>query len=505
MTTNSTDTTRATTDAVDSGTAPAVTYTEPRLSRSLGVGGNVLITLSSISPASSVFILGGAALNAFGTGVFWAFLIAGVISILVAFCYADLASSYPVAGGDYSLVSRALGPAFGMATFFINLISLPLILAVFGLGVADYLGVAVAGLSPLATGVVVVALATVTACFNIRTNAWVTGVFLFIEFAALVLLTLLGVIHLSRPVSTLLSPELLDPSSGHLVPLAVGGMMLAVTQGIFAYNGYSGSVYFAEETHNAQRTIAKAVLWSAIATMVAEIIPLTAILLGAPSLPKLFSAALPINEFLQDRSNHVVTVIVLIAIAFAIINAIIAIALQAGRMLYTAARDNAMPRSLARPLSRVSPKSRVPVVATAVMGVVGLLACFVPMDVLLTATGSTIVFTYLFIALAALVNRRKPKPAGAYRMPWWPLPPLLSVVALVGVFVMTAIDPTQWASLAIAIGLVVVGFLYYALYLRPRRGTQFVLLDAIDDEAADAASGPLAPGVDAASAEGTAR
>ena len=50
------------------------------LSRSLGVGGNVLITLSGISPASSVFVLGGAALAAYGTGVFWGFAIAGVIS-----------------------------------------------------------------------------------------------------------------------------------------------------------------------------------------------------------------------------------------------------------------------------------------------------------------------------------------------------------------------------------------------------------------------------------------
>lgn len=460
---------------------------EPRLSRSLGVGGNVLITLSSISPASSVFIVGGAALTAYGTGVFWAFLIAGVISILIAFCYADLASSYPVAGGDYSLVSRALGPTFGIADFFINLISLPLIVAVFGLGVADYLGVAIGGLSPLATGLVMVAVATITACFNIRTNAWVTGIFMFIEFAALLLLTVLGVVHISRPFTDLLAPQVLATAGGHLVPITVVGMMLAVTQGVFAYNGYSGSVYFAEETRNAQRTIAKAVLWSAVATMAAELIPLTAILWGTADLPRLFGNALPINMFLAQRSNHLVTVVVLVAVAFAIINAMIAIALQAGRMLYTAARDGAMPLAIARPLAKVSPKSHVPVVATAVMGVIALLACFVPMDVLLNATGSTVVFTYLFIAVAALANHRKAKPAGAYRMPWWPIPPAVGLAILVVVFVMTAMDPTQWTSLAIAIGLVVAGFVYYALYVRPRRGTQFVLLDAVDDEADDAA------------------
>ena len=76
--------------ALEPDGAPA-TY-DGTLSRSLGVGGNVLITLSGISPASSVFILGGAALAAYGTGVFWGFAIAGVISLLIAYCYAELAS-----------------------------------------------------------------------------------------------------------------------------------------------------------------------------------------------------------------------------------------------------------------------------------------------------------------------------------------------------------------------------------------------------------------------------
>ncbi len=116
-----------------------------RLERSLGVSGNVLLTLSSISPAASVFILGGAALATYGTGVFWGFLIGGVISLLVALCYAELGSRHPIAGGDYALVSRTLGPASGSAVFFLGLIALPLSQAVFALGVADYLGVTIAG------------------------------------------------------------------------------------------------------------------------------------------------------------------------------------------------------------------------------------------------------------------------------------------------------------------------------------------------------------------------
>lgn len=461
--------------------APAGESYDASLSRTLGLGGNILITLSSISPASSVFILGGAALATFGTGVFWGFLIAGVVSILIAFCYAELASAYPVAGGDYSLVSRALGPAFGVAVFFISLVSLPLIIAVFAMGVADYLGVAISGLSPQATALTVVVLTTVTACFNIRTNAWLTGIFLFIEMAALILLAGLGLLHIERPVGTLFTPEALD-SSGSMAPLALAGLMIAVTQGIFSFNGYGGAVYFAEETRNPTRTLARAVLWSAGITIAAELIPLTAILLGASSQEELFGSELPVEAFLSERTGHAVTVLVLLSVAFAIINAIIAITLQAGRLLYAAARDRAMPEGLSKVLCRVSPGGRVPVAATAVMGTIAFLACFVPLDVLFTATGSTLTFTYLFIALAAITHRHGKQQMPGYRMPWWPLPPALCIATLGVVFVVSFMDSAQWLSLGISLAFVSAGFAYYYLYLRPRTGTHLLLLGAVVED-----------------------
>lgn len=452
-----------------------------QLSRSLGVGGNVLITLSGISPASSVFILGGAAFAGYGTGVFWGFILAGVISLLVALCYAELGSRHPLAGGDYTLVSRVLGPAAGSAVFFISLISLPLIVAIFALGVADYLGVAIAGLDPLWTAVVVIVLATVTACFNIRTNAWVTGAFLFIEMAALAYLTVLGVIHIERPLSDLLNPQALNDAGG-LAPLGIAGLVLAVTQGIFSYNGYGGAIYFAEETKDARRTIAKALLWSAVITVLAEIIPLTAIMLGADTLEELFGADLPVESFLSARSGDAVSTVILIAIALAIVNAIIAIVLQAGRLLFAAARDGAMPPAVAGRLARVSPRTRMPVAATITMGVIALVGCFIPFDVLLNATGSTLAFSYGFIALAAFVVRRQPDVAGgSYRMPWWPLPPVIAMVAIATIFVIGILDPAQWLSLGISAGIIAAGFLYYALYLRANPGA-IHLLEADDEE-----------------------
>jgi amino acid transporter len=460
--------TRSTTP-VGAASPPAATY-DGTLSRSLGVGGNVLITLSGISPASSVFVLGGAALAAYGTGVFWGFAIAGVISILIALCYAELASRYPVAGGDYSLVSRTLGPATGVAVFFVGLVTLPLIVAIFALGVADYLGVAIAGLDPVWTAVIVTVLATATACLNIRANAWVTGAFLFVEMAALALLTVLGLIHVERPISALLAPQALDAATGGLAPLGVAGLVIAVTQGIFSYNGYGGAVYFAEETKDAKRAVARAVLWSAGITIAAEIIPLSAILLGAGSLTGLFGADLPVEAFLEERAGHAVTVFILVSIALAIINAIIAIALQSGRLLFAAARDQALPGVVAAPLTRVSATAKMPWVATIVMGVLAAAGCFVPLDILLNATGSTLAFSYGFIALAVIVMRRRASPV-----------PVAALLAIATIFVVGVLDPEQWLSLGIAVGIVAAGFVYYLLYLRPRAGTHLLLLDVHEE------------------------
>ena len=307
-----------------------------------------------------------------------------------------------------------------------------------------------------------------------------TGAFLVIEMAALALLAVLGLVHVERPLTALLDPQAIDAATGGLAPLGIAGLVIAVTQGIFSFNGYGGAVYFAEETKNARRTIARAVLWSAVVTILAEIVPLAAILLGTGSLSDLFSADLPVEAFLDERAGHAVTVFVLVSIALAIVNAIIAIALQSGRLLFAAARDQAMPKAIAVPLTRVSATARMPWVATLVMGVLAVAGCLIPMNVLLNATGSTLAFSYGFIALSAIVMRRKPGRSG-YLMPVWPLPPVVALLAIVTIFVMGVLDPNQWLSLGIAVGIVAAGYLYYFGYLRSRAGTHLLLLQVSDD------------------------
>jgi amino acid transporter len=95
-------------EALDSQAAQVTTPTGGRyhqqLSRSIGILGNVFITLSGVAPASSVFIIVPVALVAAGSGSFLAFVFAAIVGIFMAFCWAELSAAYPIAGGDYALV-----------------------------------------------------------------------------------------------------------------------------------------------------------------------------------------------------------------------------------------------------------------------------------------------------------------------------------------------------------------------------------------------------------------
>ena len=87
----------------------------PALRRGLRTLGTLLITLSAISPASSVFIIAPGVISGAGTGAFYSFVAAAVVGVFMAFVYAELASAFPLAGGEYAIVTRTLGRLPGFA------------------------------------------------------------------------------------------------------------------------------------------------------------------------------------------------------------------------------------------------------------------------------------------------------------------------------------------------------------------------------------------------------
>jgi len=183
--------------------APTVTYKQ-ELSRSIGLVGSVSITLSAVTPAASLFVIVPVVLTSAGTGSITSMVLAGFIGLFMALCWAELAAMFPVSGGDYSLVWHAfkgispfMAGVASFITFSMMLSSIAVIPATLALGTGDYLNV-VCRLQPQITGAVVTAVATLIAILHVRRAALITGLFLAIEIAVLVLVTILGFAHWRR-------------------------------------------------------------------------------------------------------------------------------------------------------------------------------------------------------------------------------------------------------------------------------------------------------------------
>ena len=457
---------------------PAGRY-KAELSRSLSVRENVLITLSAVTPASSLFVIAPAVINGIGGAAVLAYTIAAVIGIAVALCYAELSSAYPITGGEYTFVARTLGRPAGFALFVQTLVSAVLITAILAEGAGTYLAVLWPHLNGKAVGIVIIIAATIAACFSIRLNAFVTGVVLLLEVAALTVVAVLGFLHISQPISTMWTATTVD-DGGVLVAASAGLVVSYIATALFAYNGYGTAVCFAEETRQASRTIGRAILWSLAITVLSQLIPLIAVVLGSPNMTEMVGSDDPLTYFLQSRGGTAVNDLVSLGIAIAIINAVLAGTLQQARKVYSSARDRSWPDIINSPLARVHPGLKTPVAATLAFGVLSaaVLAAF-PFNVLLVVTGASLLITYAFVALSALAGRINGSTQRAvFRMPLWPWIPLAMLAATLLITYQNLVN--DWVPVAVTVAIAVIGLPYYYLYIR-RRGDRWTLPDPVDD------------------------
>src|SRR5262249_29588978 len=145
--------------------------------------------------------------------------------------------------------------------------------AVIALGTAQYLGV-VWSVNAKDAGAVVMLVSAALAILKVRLNAVLTGVMLGIELAALAIVTVLGLAHLhSDRVGKLFHGWVIGNGHGGVSAVSFGSILAITSVAVFAYNGYAAPVNLAEETRGSSRGIARAILWSLVITVLAELIP----------------------------------------------------------------------------------------------------------------------------------------------------------------------------------------------------------------------------------------
>jgi amino acid transporter len=428
--------------------------------------GALLLTISSITPAVSVFVIVPSVIAQAGTGAFWSMVLGAVLCLPTAYVYAELGSAIPIAGGEYSMVGRTMGPAAGFVVLALNAFGVLLTASAFSLGASTYLSVVIPGLDATAVAIAIIVITTLMGVLHIRTNAWITGVFLSLELLALVVLAVLGFWHIHTPLMQLAThPVWLN--GGILRPTPLGLIGVATSAAIFAYNGYSSTIYFAEEMHEAPVSVARTILLALIIAIITELVPVTATLMGAPDIKSLLGADNPFSAFIIAAGGHVLNAAISICIATAIFNAVLATVLQNARFLYSTGRDESWHPRINRALVLTN-SVHSPWVATLAAGGASLLLCFLGLNLILVLTGTSIVFVYAAICLAAIFGRRNGTThKAAYKMRWYPFWPVVGLITLCYVIYTSALDPAVGQPSLLANGAIMLAaFLYYWFGLR---------------------------------------
>ncbi|MFF5855722.1 APC family permease [Streptomyces sp. NPDC012751] len=446
---------------VDTAPAPA-----QGLKRSIGVVGGTLLTLSCVTPASTLFVVVPDLFGSLGTATALTIAIGSLLCIAVAFCYSELGTLIPSAGGEYAMVSTMAGRLAGWLVFVLSLLVVMIVPPVIAMGTADYLAPLV-HLDPSMTGAGVMLLATLAGLLDLRANAWITGIFLVLEVIAAGVVALLGFSHSHRGAGSLVSMQVAG-AHGHAdtvtAMLVVSGLAIA----LFITQGFSTAVYLSEELEDPRRNVARTVLATLAISTVVILVPVAAITMGASDLKELTGG--DISSMVTAWSNSAVGTFVSLCVALAIINAGIVMVIQNSRVLFASARDKAWPGPVNTVFSRLG-RFGSPWVATLAVGVPGALLCFVNLDTLYGVTGVSVTAMYLLVAVAALLARRgSHKHTSAWRMPLWPAVPVLLIAVLAYILVQQEVTYLLWTG-----GITAVATLYWALYLRPRRDTHWLV------------------------------
>jgi amino acid transporter len=447
------------------------------LHRTLSSFGVLLLTLSCLSPALSIDGVGADVLQHTGSGAVGLFVLGLAAALVWSVVYAELGSAYPYSGGDYVGVGAILGSGAG----FICLAGWSTTAGPSTAFVAQTLATYIADLSP-GLDKTVLTFATLAAALGIallavRTSALITGLFLAVEMAVVIVLAVCGFVHPVHGLEVLNAhPMALAAGAAPgaaLTPVTLIALALGAVNAVYGTVGGNQAISFGEELKDPHRRMGNVIVAACLLGALATALPVIAVVVGARDLPALLKSPAPLTAFVSSVAGRNVGRAVDVGVALAIFNALVAQLMWCARLFYSLGRDEVFNSSVNRLLGRVHAASGAPRIATWVAGVLTAACCLVPSHLLLVFISSLIVYSFGLVCTAVLLGRRRGLTArpGYWRGPLFPLGPLAGLGLVAAFVVANLADPSEGRpSLLILGGTLAAAGLWYALRLKRRPG-----------------------------------
>lgn len=438
----------------------------------------MLLTLSALSPALSVFVGGNAVLHLAGTGAALGFILGGVVAALFALLYAELASGKAGAGGTYAGLNAFLGPRWTFPYVMVRLVIVFPMMAFIALGFGAFLHDLIPAVSTELGAVVAIVVAALVAILQVRRGSQVVAAFLLVEALALAALTWIALAHGTHALGDVLAdPKVLD-QTGALVAASPGMLALGVVSGASMASGANWATYFAENIDDARRRIGRVVAWAGLIAALTIAVPVVLVVLAIDDIPAVLAHPAPMAEFLRRSAGPTTAAIVSVGVAAAVLNAVIAAMMGLSRQLFAMARDGIFPAPISARLSRLHPRYRSPAWAVLVLAVLGTFALLLGEKRLVLIISGEFA-EYFLISAAIVLARRGTGPQSHFKVPLHPLLPLCGLAMGAVIILANWNDPeTARLSMTFLLGVFVLAFIWHEARLR--QGKPAIILEGSD-------------------------
>ena len=449
-----------------------MTHASNQLHRKLSSFGVLLLTLSCLSPVYSIYGIGSDIVLHVGTGAAGLFICGIGAAVVWAVVYAELASAYPYAGGDYVGVGAILGPWAGFASLTVWTVTAGPANAFLAKTIAIYVNELLPA-SPLLVTFGALGAATAVALLAVRTSAFVTGVFLGIEMLAVLALIAAGLWHPARSITDVVLHPVTLGASGAMVPAAIGALALAGVSAAYATCGGNQAIAFGEELAEPHRHMGGVILLAGLIGAFATALPIVAVVLGVRDLPSFLQSPAPLSEFIASVAGRAAGHALSAAVILAIFNALIAQIMFFARLFFSLGRDEIFHPAVNAVLARVHSSSGAPRAATWVVGAISAACCLLRTHLLVAFISGLTVYILLLVSVAVFVgrSRRLTGQPGYWRSALFPLAPILGLLLAVAFGVADLLDEDAGRPSILILGAMIgAGVLWYYCVLRQRSG-----------------------------------
>jgi basic amino acid/polyamine antiporter, APA family len=285
-----------------------------------------------------------------------AWVLGGVTALAGAFIYAELAVLRPNIGGQYAYLREAYHPAvaflYGWALLFVMQTGG---MAAVAVTFARYFREIVpTGASDALIAVLALALLTIVNCLGVRIGSSVQSALMVMKIGAIVLLV--AIAFRAPAIAHVANANAGDPSL-----IAFGAAVIPV---LFAYGGWQTASFMTGEMRDPRRDLSRALLLG-VAGVTACYLAVNVVCLRTLGPDGLAATVTPAYTVMQRAMGERGALFISYAIAISTLGFLSQGMLTAPRVYFAMARDGLFFRSIAW----ISPRTRVPIPAIAMQGV----------------------------------------------------------------------------------------------------------------------------------------